>query len=230
MLDFLSAGIGALGNVLGGLFGQSSAKSVASENIAAQQAFAQHGVTWRAQDATTAQEKTGINRLALLGVPTSSFSNVVGSNDLGSGVAAAGQNISRAIAAATPTVQRQADLEARLTEAKIANINADTIKSTADASAARLAHAPGTPPGAPIPLYVDALDDSGHKLRILNPKVATSFQTPASFPQQGAVALDMLTQPFRHGAADPSFALPSIVLPDVFRDVANKQGSWFGGM
>lgn len=69
-------------------------------NIAEQEKFAQSGVQWRVADAKAA----GISPLAALGAQTGSFSNVVApqaqsSNAFGTGVAAAGQDIGRAIAA-----------------------------------------------------------------------------------------------------------------------------------
>jgi len=122
-------------SLLGGIFGQQNQANIAAQNLAQQLSFAQHGLTWKAQDATTAQEQTGINRLALLGVPTNSFSNLVGDNSLGDSIGKAGQDLGRAVAAATSQPSRMDQLNEKLLEAKIANVNADTVRMAATASA-----------------------------------------------------------------------------------------------
>lgn len=181
--DLLSAGV----KIFGGLFGQSSAEKQAEANRQAQMDFAQHGVTWKAQDATAAEKQTGINRLALLGVPTNSFSNIVGSSSLGDSISSAGQDIGRAVAAATAQPSRQQQLEEKLLEARIANVNSDTVRNQAAASEiARKMAQPGT---ADMPKYITVIDRDGRKETILNPKIATSYQTPASFPAQVGTAI-----------------------------------------
>lgn len=89
----LGSVISAVGNVVGGLIGQRSEEKMAAKNIAAQKEFAQQGIRWKVEDAKAA----GLHPLAALGAQTNSFSNVVGSNSLGTGLAAAGQDIGRAI-------------------------------------------------------------------------------------------------------------------------------------
>lgn len=101
--------IGAGASLLGGLLSSSNQQDINQQNIANQQAinaqniamqkeFAQNGIQWKVDDAKAA----GLNPLAALGASTSSFSNVVGSTSqaspaFGAGVAAAGQDISRAL-------------------------------------------------------------------------------------------------------------------------------------
>lgn len=83
-----------LGSVVGGLFGKSSAEKANRQNIQLQKDFAQKGIQWKVKDA----KKAGIHPLAALGANTISFSpSVVGDNSLGTGIAAAGQDIGRAI-------------------------------------------------------------------------------------------------------------------------------------
>lgn len=87
--------IGAGTKIAGGVMSQDSAEKIARENIANQRDFAQHGVSWKVADARSA----GISPLAALGASTSSFSNVVGSDALGQGIADAGQDIGKAVKA-----------------------------------------------------------------------------------------------------------------------------------
>lgn len=147
-MDWLGGLLGAAGNVIGGLFGQQSAQRIAQQNIAAQQDFAKHGVQWKVEDARAA----GINPLVALGANTSSFSNIAGSNDLGQGISAAGQNIARAAMANQADVVKAKDLEMKLLEAKIANVNSDTARQMAIASNLATTHAAaGSAPGIPLP-------------------------------------------------------------------------------
>lgn len=197
-----------LGPIIGGLISGGSSLLGSSMNAKAQQAiaaaniqnqinFAKNSLSWRAQDATEAQQATGINRLALLGVPTSSFSNVVGATDPGAGVREAGQDIGRAVAAASSIDQRRNELENKLLEAKIANVNADTTQQLARASDAARVNAPGTPPPMPredprgpiIPLMQRAQDPrTGEIIWIPSEKAASPLQTLAAMPTNAALA------------------------------------------
>lgn len=87
--------IGAGAKIAGGVMSQDSAEKIAAQNIANQRDYAQHGVSWKVADARSA----GISPLAALGASTSSFSNVVGSDALGQGIADAGQDIGKAVKA-----------------------------------------------------------------------------------------------------------------------------------
>lgn len=200
MLELIGSLVGAGTRLLGGILGQSSADKQAAANRQAQLDFAQHGVTWKAQDATAAQEATGINRLALLGVPTNSFSNVVGSTSLADSIGGAGQDLGRAIAAGTDKDSRAQQLNEKLFEAKIANVNADTIRLQAGASALmRNAAQPGTAPGIPlppedprgpvIPLMQRARDPrTGEIVWIPSEKAASPLQTLAASPINAGLA------------------------------------------
>lgn len=113
MLGLLGAGISALGSLFGSkqsadATAAANAANVAeqdkinSENIAMQKEFAQNGIQWKTADARAA----GINPITALGASTSSFSNLVGSTvspdpNAGHGVAQAGQDIGRAVAASS---------------------------------------------------------------------------------------------------------------------------------
>lgn len=201
-MDFLGgllgAGISAITKIFGGNADRKAAEQQAAANRQAQLDFAQHGVTWKAQDATQAQDATGINRLALLGVPTNSFSNVVGGDGGGAGISGAGQDIGRAIAAATSQQSRADQLNEKLLEAKIANVNADTVRMQAAASAiATKLGQPGTanvpfptpdPRGPVIPLMQRARDPrTGEIVWIPSEKAASPLQTLAATPLNAAL-------------------------------------------
>lgn len=198
-MEFLSSLIGAGASLLGGIFNRNSAEKTAEANRASQLQFAQQGVQWRAQDATAAEKQTGINRLALLGVPTNSFSNVVGDSSLGDSISSAGQNLGRAVAAATSQPSRADQLNEKLLEAKIANVNADTVRMTAAASQIATALGqPGTanvpfptpdPRGPVIQLYQRARDyRTGDIIDIPSEKAASPLQTIAASPINAAMA------------------------------------------
>jgi len=180
--------------------GQSTAaaqQKIAEENIAYQKDFARNALSWRAEDATDAQRATGINRLTLLGAPTSSFSNVVGASDAGAGLRDAGQNIGRAIAAASAIDERARELDAKLVQAKIDNVNADTTRMMAAASGAAIVNQPGTPPPMPTPdprgpvinLMQRARDPrTGEIVWIPSEKAASPLQTLAASSTNAALA------------------------------------------
>lgn len=109
MLGPLIAGAAALGggflNMFGAQKANATASAIAARNTQMQQDFATHGIRWRVADA----QKAGIHPLYALGAPSMSFApQPVGqSNEYAgpaAGLAAAGQDISRAIdASRTPT-------------------------------------------------------------------------------------------------------------------------------
>jgi len=81
-------------SLLGGILGNRSDEKIAAKNTAMQKQFAQEGIRWKVADAKAA----GIHPLAALGAQTVSYSpQVGGSNSLAQGLAAAGQDIGRAI-------------------------------------------------------------------------------------------------------------------------------------
>lgn len=90
-----AAGIGAASSLLGGLFDQRTSNRQANQQAAFQREFAQHGVRWRVADA----EAAGIHPLYAMGASVPTYSPVRAGAHMGRGIAAAGQDISRAIAA-----------------------------------------------------------------------------------------------------------------------------------
>lgn len=202
MENFFSGGFGNLisagANILGGLLGQSAAdKNREQQNALAQQNrqdqldALKSGIQWRVADAKAA----GINPLAALGASTGSFSNVVGSNDssspIGAGVAAAGQDLGRAANALTDQQTKADQLNEKLLEAKIANVNADTVRQQAMASEIMRRHSqPGTvsvplPLPAPhtkntLPLYQDFRDTKGGRVTLPSKEASEAMQNMPS--------------------------------------------------
>lgn len=201
--------ISSIASIFGGQSKEKAAQQQAAMNLQAQKDFAQQGIVWKAQDATNAEAATGINRLALLGVPTTSFSNITGDTGaVGDAMSSAGQSLGRAVAAATSANSRAAQLEEKLTEAKIANVNADTVRMQAAASAiaTKLAQ-PGTPPGVNVPFptadprgpvqnLVQRFRDprTGEIVWLPSEKAASPLQTIAASPTNAALAGRSLTE------------------------------------
>lgn len=115
MAAWVGPAIGAAANVIGGLFGRDAQKdanaanaAAAAQNIKMQKEFAQKGIRWRVEDAREA----GIHPLYALGAQTASFSPVnvgaVAETGLASGIANAGQDISRAVNATRTQPERDA--------------------------------------------------------------------------------------------------------------------------
>lgn len=107
--------IGAAGSLLGGLFGQSSARSaqrqqmqLAQQQMAMQREFAQQGVRWRVEDAKAA----GVHPLFALGAQTHSFTpqsvGISADNSMGDAIASAGQSLGRAAQAGMSSQERDA--------------------------------------------------------------------------------------------------------------------------
>lgn len=136
--------MGAVGDVFGGLMNTSSAQAINSANLAQQMFLANNSVSMRVADA----KRAGINPLAALGVSSPGF--VGASNtDPGAGVAAAGQDIARAMEANKEKADRlddlqRAELQSRIDEndANTAYIRSKTVRALAS---------PGTGPGVPLP-------------------------------------------------------------------------------
>jgi len=84
----------AAGNVIGSIIGGNTAEKNAEKQAKLQKEFAQNGIQWKVEDAKAA----GLHPLAALGAQTLSYSPVqVGQDNLGAGLASAGQDIGRAI-------------------------------------------------------------------------------------------------------------------------------------
>lgn len=118
-MDWVGPAIGAGANLIGGIVNRISGDAAAgraqdnfNNQLAKQEEFAQKAIRWRANDAMEGYRQTGIHPLALLGVQGASYSpmNWVGGADtsMGDAIARGGQDISRAVAAASDRDGRNA--------------------------------------------------------------------------------------------------------------------------
>lgn len=107
--------ISAGANILGGILGSNSSKKaneaaqrMADENIRQQREFAQHGLTWKIDDAF--RNASRVHPIYSLGASGPTFSpvsaNFTTDTALGTGIAAAGQDIGRAVNATATNKQR----------------------------------------------------------------------------------------------------------------------------
>lgn len=141
--NFLGGLAGGLGSIFGGLMNTSSAQSINSANLANQVMLANTAVRTRVADAN----KAGINPLAALGVSSPGFVGAT-ATDPGAGVAAAGQDISRALMAMKDRAEKEDDLQKALIQAQIDRENASTTgQLLLNSRLARALASPGNGPG-----------------------------------------------------------------------------------
>lgn len=140
MLGFLGGLASGFMNLIGGKSAQDKSAetqmAINEQNVALQREFAQNGIQWKVDDA----RRAGIHPLAALGAPTTSFSNLVGPTvgQEGEGIQKAGQDIGRAMSAASSmdtkydeavkkiTIQK-GELENALLASQIAKTNAPSV-------------------------------------------------------------------------------------------------------
>lgn len=228
-MDFLGGLLSGASNLIGGFFNRQSAQDVNQQNLAASMFQATHGIRERVADAKAA----GINPLAALGFFTPGSPTLVGDNSFGESIGAAGQDISRAITAGNPQVKRQQELESQLLEAKIANVNADTVRQQAEASSlVRRFASPGTAPSVSVPLptaspftrdtlplFQDYRDDRGGRLTLLSPDASQAVMNAASLPAAVPIGAGLVGRNIPNlieGARTPPV---EVSRPDVFRNI-----------
>lgn len=138
--------IGGISNIVGGLFGKSSADKANEANAAAhaaniqlQKDFAQQGIRWKVDDAKAA----GIHPLYALGANTVSFApqalGQVPDTSLPNAMAAAGQDLSRAIDQTRTTPERDAAVKATALHLDGLALDNDIKRATIASSMQRLA-------------------------------------------------------------------------------------------
>lgn len=233
MFEMLGPLISAGAKIFGGIMGDSATAERQQAQIAAQQDLAHHGITYRAADARDAEKTYGINALAALGVPTGQFNFTAGDDKLGASIGEAGGDVGRAVAAMSPNVKRQQELEQKLLEAKIANVNSDTVRNQAIASemVTKLGQ-PGTAPGIPfprpdprgpvIPLVQRAWDARTNEyVWIPSKEAASPLQTLAATPTNAALAGRSLSEGLMGFPGNQDHW--NFVRPDIYRGVDNSQ-------
>lgn len=189
--------IGAASSLIGGLLGKDSQ----DEQIEAQREFAQNGIRWRVADANAA----GVHPLYALGANTHSFSPIGVGGGLGEGVAAAGQEIGRAISSKQTQPERlynekvmqltlqRGELENQLLASQIARINTPTQQPPAmprvGPSVMERFGLPGHPDNIvqPDPARFGGTIDGAGPL-VLNVPLERMMDPDAPFREPGAVA------------------------------------------
>nr|QJB20747.1 MAG: DNA pilot protein [Microvirus sp.] len=236
-MGLLDGLISAGANILGGIMSSNSADKQAEANRQMQLDFAQNALSWKAGDARRAEANWGINPLALLGAQTNSFSNVVGGDGGGAGVAAAGQDLGRAANALTDHSERTAQLNEDLLKAQIANVNSQTVQNQAAASAMAV-KATGQTPGLPNGvkkkdgLYTTYVDPDGNKVLLPSTSASSSLQNMASWPSNVAIGADLLARNLgiRHPIDDFSAWIDKFGSSPIRGDVLRSHGGpWRGG-
>lgn len=175
----LPALIGAGASLLGGLFNQNSAAAAAKKNYEAQKEFAQQGVRWKVDDAKAA----GIHPLYALGANTVSFSpSSAGDTSMGTAMANAGQDISRAIDATRTGGERATAFNKTVQDLQLTRLGLENELLAAQIRKVNQAgHPPSRPSAAgvgplippPGPNTADGADVGGQTL----PVAGTSFKT-----------------------------------------------------
>lgn len=160
--------IGGVGSIVGGLLGDESQKDATNMNIAMQREFAQNGIRWKVADAKAA----GLHPLAALGASTASFSPIAVGDPIGSALAAAGQDLSRAFMAKQTQGER---LSERLL---LAQIEGQEIENAFKASQmARLSSPTQMPP--PMQGSIEVQPSKITSTRVGNPSLEAAPPAPA---------------------------------------------------
>lgn len=134
-------------NILGGIFGSNSAKKQQQAQLELQEDFAKKGIQWRVKDA----QKAGIHPLYALGAQTSQFSPIaISGNDFGAGIAAAGQDIGRAIDATRTAGSQAGAIQKTMQDLTVQRMGLEN--ELLSAQIARVKQ-PGNPP--PMPSLTD---------------------------------------------------------------------------
>lgn len=121
----IGGAIAAGGSILGGVLGDKATSKANKRNIEFQKEFAQHGLSWKAEDA----KRAGLHPLYAMGAPTSSpTAAIMPKSGKAEGIAQAGQHIGRAVQARQTQAQRQ------LTQLQLERLSAETKKEYAIAS------------------------------------------------------------------------------------------------
>lgn len=231
-MDFLGGLLSGASNLINGFLNRNAVNKQNELNAWMVGQNALYGPTIQADAATAAEKATGINRLTMLGVrPMDLPAQSVGS--LGDSVGQAGQDIGRAITAGNPALKRQQELESQLLEAKIANVNADTVRQHAEASnLVRKFASPGTPPMVNVPLptpspftrdtlplFQDYRDDRGGRIKMLSHDASQSVMNAASMPLAVPIGAGLIGGNIDNFLDATRVSPINIGRPDVFRNV-----------
>lgn len=166
----VAGGIGAAANLLGGWL--SGNKNEEARNVEAdrQREFAQSGIQWKVADA----EKAGIHPLYALGANTVSYApQSVGDSNLGTGIAAAGQDISRAMQATQTKEGRETAYTKTVQDMSIQKMGLENEMLAAQIAKLK---GPQLPPPFPGPIQTGAKADETRHYNIMDghPSITTN--------------------------------------------------------
>lgn len=136
--------LGAIGGLVGNIFGARSAAKTAEQQMRMQEHFAKNSVRWRVADA----KRAGVGTLAALGMQPISYSPVsVGGQDWGS----VGQNIGNSLDSVTSDQEKNSEFTQTMQQLQVQRLalENDVIANQAIASRAALRTQPGIGPGVP---------------------------------------------------------------------------------
>lgn len=176
----LEAAIAAGSNIIGGLLGGREK----AKDRKMQKEFAQSGIQWKVEDA----KKAGVHPLYALGAQTHSFAPVsTGSADLSTGLAAAGQDVSRAMAATAPAQVRNDAHTAAMQ--KIALENGELQNDLLRSQIVKL-NTSSTPP-MPTPSQRYLIDGQGATALVEDKALQRTMGAPEALHQEGAAITDV---------------------------------------
>lgn len=153
--EILSAGA----NFVGGLMNRQETRraneqnaAIARENIALQKQFAQEGIRWKVEDAKAA----GIHPLYALGATTHSFSPVsagaVADSSLGNAMAAAGQDLGRAMNSTRTSSERNSAFQTTVEKLTLQKMGLENDLLASQVAKLRASSNPPMPSLSPVPL------------------------------------------------------------------------------
>lgn len=140
-MSWLAAGIAALGSLFGGRRDRKAQEEANAQNVAYQREFAQHGISWRVEDA----KRAGLHPLYALGGSGATFSPSVQP-------VLDGQSYSRAAAAAADFIGQREISAAQLDAVKASAAKDWALASAAESEAARLRQAQIIPVAQSFPV------------------------------------------------------------------------------
>lgn len=179
--SLIGGGLGLLGGSISNNYNADQARRAQYENLQAQREFAQHGISWKVQDAKSA----GINPLVALGAQTFSYApQSVGATDsIGPALQNMGSDVTRAVHATASQDERDTTLKnLAITNASLQN---DLLQTQVTASKMQLLKSTG--PALPSAIGSHSIPGSGATTQITPAKIIASQRgQPAA--EAGAVS------------------------------------------
>lgn len=203
-------------NLAGGWLSSQATKDANAANLQWAQTMAKKAIQFRVADA----QKAGVHPLFALGASVSAPSAMqVGDTSLGSGLAAAGQNIERAFAANQTQAQRLSGVGEKIQELQLQNME---LQNGILASRLRLMNQPGNPPAMPSP-GGNVMPGQGDTSQIITVKPGqTETSSPSASHQAAVVVPDVAFSQTATGLAP----VPSKSVKEQIEDIAIPETMW----